>query len=280
MMKVSVITPSYNQGKFIERTILSVLNQTYKNIEYIIIDGGSTDETMAVVDRYRDRIDIVVHEKDKGQSDAINKGFKLATGDLVGWINSDDILYPDCVENIVSLVNKNPDGCIYYPSAIDLIDANDNVTGSIKKYITGKSTLIQKDYDLIQQGSFYRTETVRKVNFLDEKRHYCMDLDLWLKLLDHGKIYYYDKASLAAFRMWEDSKTSTGGLKFFKDIKQTLRMHNMQVFSPNNQRLHWYMFKASVKGVIAKQKKVSNYFQHSFPLFVSLLSFNFLTEER
>ncbi len=276
-MKVSVITPSYNQGKFIERTILSVLNQTYKNIEYIIIDGGSTDETMDVVERYRDRIDIVVHEKDKGQSDAINKGFKLATGDLVGWINSDDILFSDCVENIVALATEKPDGCIYYPAMINLIDANDKVTGTIEKYITGKSTLTQKDYDLIQQGSFYRTEAVRKVNFLDEKKHYCMDLDLWLKLLDHGNIYYYDKTSLAAFRMWEDSKTSTGGLKFFKDIKQTLRMHNMQAFSPNNQRLHWYMFKATIKGMIAKQKRVVNYFQHSFPLLVSLLSLNFLT---
>ncbi|OYU92630.1 MAG: glycosyltransferase, partial [Bacteroidetes bacterium B1(2017)] len=99
----TIITPSFNQGEFIEATILSVLNQTYKNIQYIIVDGGSTDNTMDIVNKYRDSIDIIVHEKDKGQSDAINKGFKLSKGDLIGWINSDDILYPTCVENIIKL---------------------------------------------------------------------------------------------------------------------------------------------------------------------------------
>lgn len=88
-IKVSIVTPSYNQGQFIEDTILSVLNQTYKNIEYILVDGGSTDNTMDIVNKYRNKIDIVISEKDKGQSDAINKGFKLSTGKLIGWINSE-----------------------------------------------------------------------------------------------------------------------------------------------------------------------------------------------
>jgi glycosyltransferase involved in cell wall biosynthesis len=251
-MKVTIVTPSYNQGQFIEKTILSVLNQTYRNIEYIIIDGGSTDNTMEVVNRYKDRIDIIIHEKDKGQSDAINKGFRLATGELTGWINSDDILFPDCVEKIVQLVNEHPDGSIYYPANIDLINESGQAAGRVKKLIYGKETLINRDYEIIQQGSFYKTALVKQVNFLNENIHYCMDLDLWLKLLDHGNIYFYDKGSLAAFRMWEDSKTSTGGVKFLKDIKQTLQKHQMKMFSRNNTRLHWYMIKATVKSFLQK----------------------------
>src|SRR5438045_443911 len=96
--KVSIITPSYNQGQFIEETILSVLNQTYQNVEYIVIDGGSTDNTLDVVNKYKDKIDVIISEKDNGQSDAINKGFKIAKGELIGWLNSDDALYPYCVE--------------------------------------------------------------------------------------------------------------------------------------------------------------------------------------
>lgn len=249
-MKVSIITPSYNQGQFIERTIQSVLQQSYANIEYIIMDGGSTDNTMEIVNRYKDRIHIVFHGKDKGQSDAINRGFRLATGSLVGWINSDDILYPDCVEKIVSLANNHPDGSIYYPAMIDLIDSRDEKTGEIKKVIKDKDTLVQHDYCVVQQGSFYRSELVNKVNFLDENKHYCMDLDLWLKLLDEGKIYYYDERALAAFRLWENSKTTTGGLRFFRDIRKTLQLHHMHAFSPNNLRLQWYMCKAVIKKMI------------------------------
>ena len=145
MIRVSIITPSYNQAEFIEATIQSVLSQTYKNIQYIIVDGGSTDSTMDIVNRYKDKIDIVIHEKDNGQSDAITKGFKLADGELVGWLNSDDILYPDCVEQIVRLAEQFPDGAIYYGSLLNVIDRLGNIIRTPQIVINSRETLIHEN---------------------------------------------------------------------------------------------------------------------------------------
>ena len=248
--KVSIITPSYNQGNFIEETILSVLKQTYSNIEYILVDGGSTDHTMEVVNRYRDKINIIIHEKDKGQSDAINKGFKLATGQLAGWINSDDILYPDCVQEIVKLYQKNMAAAIFYGSRLNFINDKGDTYTQKKIIIDSLSDLLNTDYRIIQQGSFYNTEYLKRVNYVDEKIHYSMDLDLWLKLLKLGPVVHYDAHPLGAFRIWEDSKTSTGGIRFLTDIRQTLQRHKARPYSANLNRLHWYALKCRLKTVL------------------------------
>lgn len=254
-IKISIITPSFNQGEFIEETILSIINQEYKNIEYILIDGGSTDKTMEIVEKYRDKIDIVIHERDKGQSDAINKGFRLATGELVGWINSDDILYPDCVSSIVDLYKKNKEGVIFYCQKLDLIDRKSDVIGIIEKRIPDKNHLIYVNYDVIQQGSFYRKETVKNVGYLDEKIHYCMDLDLWLRLLEYGKIFALENKSYSGFRLWEDTKTSTGKEFFLKDIMSVLFRNGAGNFSRTIVKLRWYIIKAKVKKIIRYREK-------------------------
>lgn len=222
---VSIITPSYNQGRFIEETINSVLTQTYPNIEYILIDGGSTDNTMDIIKKYEDKINIVVHEKDKGQSDAINKGFRLAHGELVGWINSDDKLYPDCVEKIVEMYTEHPDGAIYYGSKIDVIDTGSHKQKEWGTKIPDREYLLRKRYDVVQPGSFYRTDFVRQVGYLDETIYYCMDLDLFLKLLTKGSIYYHDTSILAAIRSWGETKTATGRQRFLKNIHDVLIKH-------------------------------------------------------
>jgi glycosyltransferase involved in cell wall biosynthesis len=237
MIKISIVTPSYNQGEFIERTILSVLNQTYKNIEYIVIDGGSTDNTMDILNKYRDKIDIIISEKDKGQSDAINKGFRLATGKLAGWLNSDDILYPDCVEKIVELYNTHPDGSIYYPSTVDLVNKDEKLLFKKTHKITGKNYLLNCNPTTIQQGSFYNAGYLKKIDYVDKEIYYCMDLDLWIRLLDYGKIYYYEGKSLSAYRVWENTKTSSGGNDFLKNIRQTLNKYGAKKISICKLRL-------------------------------------------
>jgi glycosyltransferase involved in cell wall biosynthesis len=239
-IKISIITPSYNQGQFIEQTILSVLNQTYKNIEYIIVDGGSTDSTLEVIEKYRSKIDIVISEKDKGQSDAINKGFKLATGTLAGWVNSDDILYPDCVEKIVELYMEHPDGSIYYPSILNFIDKDGKIFYREVHQIPDKNYLLNKNYSVIQMGSFYSTACLKEVGYVDESIYYCMDLDLWLRLLDKGKIYSYDVSALSAFRIWENTKTTLAGKRFLENTQQVLNKHGAKKISLSRLRLFYF----------------------------------------
>ena len=247
---ITIVTPLYNQGQFIEETILSVLNQTYNNIQYILVDGGSTDNTMEVVNKYRDRIDIIIHEKDKGQTDAINKGFKLAKGELVGWINSDDILYPDCVEKIVDLYKDKNDGAIYYNCFNDRIDKKSELLFTYQKIIPNKNHLLNINYDVIQQASFYKAEFVKKINYLDESLHYCMDLDLWLRLLNLGPIYACNEKSLGAFRIWEETKTTSGRYKFLREIRKTLLKYDANLLSPNIRRTYWYESKDHFKRLI------------------------------
>jgi glycosyltransferase involved in cell wall biosynthesis len=253
ILLVTIVTPSFNQGQFIEETILSVLNQTYRNIQYIIVDGGSTDNTMEIVNKYRNRIDIIIHEKDKGQSDAINKGFRLAKGELVGWINSDDILYPDCVEKIVNLYLNNVEGSIFYNSNNDRIDKLGKIQSTYCKKIPNRNYLLNKNYDVVQQASFYNTLKTKKI-YLDETLNYCMDLDLWLSLLVIGPIYDCNTKSLSAFRIWEDSKTNNGGYKFLREIRKTLLKHGANTFSSNIRRTYWYEIKDILKRMIKYKK--------------------------
>lgn len=248
-IKVSVVTPSYNQGAFIERTIQSVLNQSYSNIEYIVIDGGSTDNTLEILEKYKDRIDVVISEKDNGQADAINKGFRLATGKLVGWLNSDDVFYSDCVEKIVELYNNHPDeGAIYYHSINDKIDERDQLIETYQHIIPDAAHLIRENYSVIQQGSFYDAEILKKINYLDPTNYYCMDLDLWLNLLKHGAIYCTKDKSHSAFRLYAGTKTDTGQEKFLDNIHRVLKKHGAKSYHKTIwHTIYIYRLKVKIK---------------------------------
>ena len=251
-IKISIITPSYNQGDYIEKTILSVLNQTYQNIEYIIIDGGSTDNTLEIINKYRDRIDIVISEKDKGQSDAINKGFRLASGVLSGWINSDDILYSHCVEELVATYKKSPDTAIFFSPYLDFINESGDYLQTKYNPITGKKYLLYKNYDLNQQASFYNNRLLKEINYLDESIYFCMDLDLWLKLLDHGDIFPISNKSQGAFRIWGNTKTSTGTLDFLTEIRNTLQKNGLRSWDKLILKTYYQAFRFRVSRFVKK----------------------------
>jgi glycosyltransferase involved in cell wall biosynthesis len=249
-IKVSIITPSFNQGAFIEETIRSVLNQRYSNIEYIVVDGKSTDNTIAVINKFKNLISKLIIEKDTGQSSAINKGFKLATGELVGWINSDDVLNENCVSEIVNIYKENKNAAIIYGSKIEFINSKSETIGQHSIIIKGKSDIL-KNYSIIQPGSFYKTEYIRAINYLNINLHYCMDLDLWLRLLNLGPILSYDSSPLAKFRKYLTNKSSTGGISYSREKRKILFRNGLNIFSFLIMRTYYqdlkYLFKSIVK---------------------------------
>lgn len=237
---VTIVTPSFNQGEFIERTINSVLNQTYKRIQYIVVDGGSTDTTLSILDKYKNLIDIVISEKDNGQSNAINKGFKLTQGEIVGWINSDDTLEPNCVEEIVKLYDKHKsEGVIFSTPSVNITDENDNIIRIAHRRILDRDDLIFTNYSIIQQGGFYSLKALKEINYIDESYNFCMDLDLYIRLLSKGSIFYTETPPLASFRNWSDTKTNTRIPEFFNEIKYTIKKYGAHNFNRSVLRLRY-----------------------------------------
>lgn len=221
---VSIITPSYNQGRFIRKTIESVLNQDYEFIEYIIVDGGSDDNTLEVLEEYKNRITII-SEPDKGQSDAINKGFRMAKGEIVAWLNSDDVYEKGCISRVVREFQKNRNIALVYGDGYILDEAG----WKIKKFEHTQEFDLWKlvnfwDY-IMQPATFFSKEYLRQVGYLDIDLHYCMDWDLWIKLANVGEVQYIEEC-LACSREYSETKTSTGGKKRLKEIEYLLRAYS------------------------------------------------------
>ncbi len=207
--KISVITPSFNQGQFLEQTMLSVLNQDYPNLEYVIIDGGSTDNSVDIIKRYENRLTYWVSERDKGQSDALNKGFKLATGDLIGWLNSDDLYVKNSLFNMAKAFKKFPDVDLIYGNNYN-IDEKSNI---IKvSYALPYIPLVYKLGGLFfcQPASFFKESVFNKVGYLNERIHYSMDIDFFYRMLKCGSKFKHINEFIAKFRYHSESKAIAG----------------------------------------------------------------------
>jgi glycosyltransferase involved in cell wall biosynthesis len=204
-MRVSIVTPSYNQAQFLERTIQSVLQQTYADIEYIVIDGGSTDGSKAIIERYADRITYWVSEKDKGQTDAINKGFAQATGEVLAWLNSDDTMEPDAVKRAVEELKRHPEVGMVYGHGF-FIDGEDKKIGDFPSAQTNYAKLRQAYVHICQQASFWRAELWNKVGPLDDSIYFAMDYDLWLRLAKEAPLLFINE-HWANFRLHGEAKS-------------------------------------------------------------------------
>jgi glycosyltransferase involved in cell wall biosynthesis len=235
--KISIITPSFNQAKFIERTIKSVLQQGYKNFEYIVMDGGSTDKTPNILKKFSNQI-IWQSEKDKGQSDAINKGLKMATGDIVTYLNSDDTYEPGTLKKVIKFFQNNPEKKWVYGKC-KIINENDR---EIRKPITWYKNQLLKKYNypkllaenfISQPATFWKKELHTEFGYFDEKEKFCMDYDFWLRI---GKKYPAGviNSYLANFRYHSASKSGSVNKKQFQDelrlAKKYGRGHPLSVF--------------------------------------------------
>jgi len=202
---VTIVTPSYNQAAYLEATIQSVLAQDYPNLEYIIIDGGSTDGSAEIIKKYASKLTYWVSEPDKGQTEAINKGFARANGEILAWLNSDDTYEPHAVSQAVEILNEHPEVGLVYGNA-NYIDAQGRVIGHFPARQTNYRKLRRGYVHLPQQAAFWRRDLWQQVGPLDASFYFAMDYDLWVRLAKISMLKYVQRV-WANFRIHGDSKT-------------------------------------------------------------------------
>ena len=245
---VSIVTPSYNQGIFLKRTINSVLNQDYPNIEYIVMDGGSEDGSLDILESYKDSFQWI-SEPDRGQTHAINKGFARARGTILGYLNSDDILYPGAVSTVVEQFHKNPEVDMFYGKA-DYIDKEDEKIGV---YNTDVYSFERNMFDccICQPASFWRKRVADIVGKFDEDLNYAMDYDYWLRMDRAGGRILHIPDILAASRRYEGTKTLAQRGEIFKEIFRICKTHGNYV-SRNYFDGLWHYRLIEKEGILAK----------------------------
>jgi glycosyltransferase involved in cell wall biosynthesis len=217
MNKISIITPSYNQGHFLEQTIDSVLSQNYANLEYIIIDGGSNDNSVEIIRKYQKHLHYWVSEKDTGQSDAINKGLKIASGEIINWLNSDDYYTPnalhtvaDCFMDTTTLAVCGRSN-IWKQNAVSVQSNGSDIYSSIEKTV-GWARIDQPE-------TFFRKSAIDKMGPLNQHLHYVMDKEWWIRFLLLFGTAHIKKtdALLVNFRIHEQSKTFKDATEFMQE---------------------------------------------------------------
>jgi len=191
----------------LEKTIQSVLDQDYPNLEYIIIDGGSTDGSVEIIKKFESEITHWVSEPDQGQTDAINKGFQFATGRILAWLNSDDLYYRNAVKDAVELLLHNPDVGMVYGDT-DLIDGSGQIIGQFDARQTNNQRLMRGHGNIPQPATFWRATLWDQVGPLDPTFQFAMDFDLWVRISQVSEIQY-NPGLLAGFRIHDQAKTKT-----------------------------------------------------------------------
>lgn len=226
--RISIVTPSFNQARYLEATIRSVLDQGYPNLEYIIVDGGSTDGSVDIIQKYAQRLAWWVSEKDKGQTDALNKGFARATGDILAWINSDDTYNPGALHEAAEAMRAHPKAGLVYAEA-NYIDENGAVTGLFPAAQTDLRRLRQGYVHIPQQAAFFRADLWRQVAPLDDTFYFAMDYDLWVRLARRAPIVYVPGRVWANFRIHGQAKTSAADDRCWPEM---MRVHYRDGGSP------------------------------------------------
>jgi GDP-D-mannose 3',5'-epimerase len=227
--KISIITPTYNQANYIERTIKSILDQDYPNIEYIVMDGGSKDGTVEILKKYSDRI-IWKSEKDKGQADAINKGLKIATGDICAYINSDDVYEPGAFKKVAAFFTDNPSMRWVYGKC-RIINEDDQ---EIRKFVTWYKNISLANYSykkllvenfISQPATFWKRDLHKELGLFDENEYHVMDYEFWLRV---GSKYPAGviKDYVSNFRFYSNSKSGLQTRERFQDELRVARAYS------------------------------------------------------
>lgn len=206
--RISIVTPSFNQADFIEETILSILGQNYPKLEYIVMDGGSTDGSAEIIRSYESRLTYWVSEKDRGQSHAINKGLKRCTGDIFNWINSDDLLLPGALWAVAKAWQQRPGSIV--AGGTEFFNSGGTFATTRARGQTLRNFVRfweSADWEWAQQGTFLPLAGVQAIDGVEEKLRYCMDYQMMVRLLMRGLEVSYVDRPLARFRFHDMSKT-------------------------------------------------------------------------
>jgi len=210
--RISIVTPSYNQGKFLEKTILSVLEQGYPNLEYIIIDGCSTDDSVETIKKYGQRLTYWVSEPDRGQSHAINKGFERATGEIFGWLNSDDWYHPGALKAVAEAFVANSEAGAVVGAGDYVAEDGTIITSTYREKIDLEALYSWYDNYFWQPSCFFTSTAWQQSEGLDESLQLCMDYDLWIKIAKKFR-FVTTPQNLSATLLHTDSKTFQGSHK-------------------------------------------------------------------
>jgi glycosyltransferase involved in cell wall biosynthesis len=219
-MNVDIITPSFNQGRFIERTLHSVASQTGAQITHFVFDGGSGDQTLEVLRNFSPAVRWV-SESDRGQAHAVNKGLRAGSAEIIGWLNSDDIYYPGTIERVIDYLTTHPDVDVVYGMA-DHIDLDDRAFESYPAEPWDFARL-QETCFICQPAAFFRRRVVESHGVLDESLNYCMDYEYWLRLGKAGVRFGYLEHKLAGSRLYADNKTLGSRVKVHREINSMFK---------------------------------------------------------
>ncbi len=217
---VSIVIPSYNQARYLEDAIRSVLSQDYPSIECIVVDGGSTDGSVEIIKKYAGRIAWWVSEPDKGQTDALNKGFARAKGEIFAWLNSDDVYAPGAVSSAVKFLTDHPEVGLVYGDA-NFINEFGDIIGKFDAAQTDLRRLKQGYVHIPQQASFFRADLWRAVGPLDPSFYFAMDYDLWVRIARRSQVKYVPQT-------WASFRLHTAGKTIYADERcwpEMLRVH-------------------------------------------------------
>ncbi|MBN1148833.1 MAG: glycosyltransferase [Anaerolineales bacterium] len=238
---VSIVTPSYNQSRYLEETIRSVLGQEYPNIEYILVDGSSTDGSLEIIQRYADCLAWWVSEPDRGQTDAINKGFARAHGEILAWLNSDDTYLPNAVSQAVAYLQAHPEAGMVYGDA-NLVDEAGSVIGRFPARQTDYQRLRRGYVHIPQQASFFRASLWQQVGPLDPGFYFAMDYDLWVRLARLAPLHYMPQ-------LWANFRLHDAGKSVISDDRcwpEMLRVH----LRDGGSRFSRLYFKAKIRPLV------------------------------
>ena len=238
---VSIVTPSMNQASFLEETISSILDQDYENIEYIIVDGGSTDGSLDIIKKYAERLAYWVSEPDRGQTDAINKGFARSKGDILAWLNSDDTYLPGAVSRAAAYLEAHPEIGAVYGDA-NLIDEQSKVIGRFPARQTDYKRLMRGYVHIPQQATFFRGELWRKVGPLDPSFFFAMDYDLWVRISKQAPLKYHPEL-WANFRLHGDAKSIESDDRCWPEMVKVNRREG-------GRSLSWLAIKAKLRPIL------------------------------